>query len=110
MTQPKTRKPRRTYTDEFKNQLVQLYLNGKRKSDIVREYDISPYLLLISMVLVLFGEKVSTPDGQIKQSSSIGSFKEKDNRSEEENELIQFRKKIKQLEVENDILYPKGAR
>lgn len=42
MTQPKTRKPRRTYTDEFKNQLVQLYLNGKRKCDIVREYDISP--------------------------------------------------------------------
>ena len=41
MTQTKTRRPRRTYTDEFKNQLVQLYLNGKRKCDIVREYDIS---------------------------------------------------------------------
>ena len=38
MTQTKTRRPRRTYTDEFKNQLVQLYLNGKRKCDIVREY------------------------------------------------------------------------
>ena len=25
MTQTKTRRPRRTYTDEFKNQLVQLY-------------------------------------------------------------------------------------
>ena len=72
MTQTKTRRPRRTYTDEFKNQLVQLYLNGKRKCDIVREYDISSSLL----------------DKWIKQSTSTGSFKEKDNRSEEEQELI----------------------
>ena len=64
MTQTKTRRPRRTYTDEFKNQLVQLYLNGKRKCDIVREYDISSSLL----------------DKWIKQSTSTGSFKEKDNR------------------------------
>ena len=84
MTQTKTRRPRRTYTDEFKNQLVQLYLNGKRKCDIVREYDISSSLL----------------DKWIKQST----FKEKDNRSEEEQELIQLRKKVKQLEMENDIL------
>lgn len=71
---------------------------------------ISHPLFLISRVPILFVEKVSTLDGQIKQSSSTGSFKEKDNRSEEENELIQLRKKIKQLEMENDILYPKGAR
>ena len=88
MTQTKTRRPRRTYTDEFKNQLVQLYLNGKRKCDIVREYDISSSLL----------------DKWIKQSTSTGSFKEKDNRSEEGQELIQLRKKFKQLEMENDIL------
>ena len=88
MTQTKIRRPRRTYTDEFKNQLVQLYLNGKRKCDIVREYDISSSLL----------------DKWIKQATSTGSFKEKDNRSEEEQELIQLRKKVKQLEMENDIL------
>lgn len=88
MTQTKTRRPRRTYSDEFKNQLVQLYLNGKRKCDIVREYDISSSLL----------------DKWIKQATSTGSFKEKDNRSEEEQELIQLRKKVKQLEMENDIL------
>ena len=83
MTQTKTRRPRRTYTDEFKNQLVQLYLNGKRKCDIVREYDLSSSLL----------------DKWIKQATSTGSFKEKDNRSEEEQELIQLRKKVKQLEM-----------
>ena len=94
MTQTKTRRPRRTYTDEFKTQLVQLYFNGKRKCDIVREYDLSPSVL----------------DKWIKQSTSTGSFKEKDNRTDEENELIQLRKKIKQLEMENDILYPQGVR
>ena len=83
MTQTKTRRPRRTYTDEFKNQLVQLYLNGKRKCDIVREYEVSSSLL----------------DKWIKQSNSTGSFKEKDKRTEEELELIKLRKQVKQLEM-----------
>ena len=61
-----TKRPRRTYTDEFKNQFVQLYLNGKRKCDIIREYEIAASLL----------------DKWIKQSQTTGSFKEKDNRSE----------------------------
>ncbi len=72
---------------------------------ILFENMISHPLFLISRGPILFGEKVSTLDGQIKQSSSTGSFKEKDNRSEEENELIQLRK----LEMENDILYLQGA-
>ena len=88
MTQTQTRRPRRTYTDEFKNQLVQLYLNGKRKCDIIREYEVSSSLL----------------DKWIKQSNSTGSFKENDNRTEEELELIKLRKQVKQLEMENDIL------
>ena len=36
-----TRRPRCTYTGEFKDQLVQLYINGKRKCDIIRKYDIA---------------------------------------------------------------------
>ena len=83
-----TKRPRRTYTDEFKNQLVQLYLNGKRKCDMIREYEIAASLL----------------DKWIKQSQTTGSFKEKDNRSDLEKELIELRKKNKQLEMENDIL------
>ena len=39
------KRPRRSYTGEFKEQLVQLYLNGKRKCDIIREYDIVSSLL-----------------------------------------------------------------
>lgn len=82
------RRQRRTYTEKFKEQLVQLYLNGKRKCDIIREYDIASSLL----------------DKWIKQSQTTGSFKEKDNRSDLENELIELRKRNKQLEMENDIL------
>jgi transposase len=88
MTESKQRRPRRTYNDEFKNQLVKLYLNGKRKCDIVKEYDISSSLL----------------DKWINQSETTGSFKEKDNRTLEEQELIALRKQNKQLLMENDIL------
>ena len=82
----KRRKPR-SYTDEFKQQLVQLYHNGKRKCDICREYDIATSLL----------------DKWLKQSAANGSFHEKNNRSAEEQELIELRKRNRQLEIENDI-------
>lgn len=36
----KSYNPRRKFTDEFKEQIVQLYLNGKSKSDIRKEYDL----------------------------------------------------------------------
>ncbi|KXG74501.1 hypothetical protein AN619_23220 [Thermotalea metallivorans] len=83
-----TKRERRTFTDEFKNQMVQLYLNGKRKSDIIREYDLT----------------ASALDKWINQSQSTGSFREKDNRTPEENELIRLRKENQQLKMENDIL------
>jgi len=88
MPESKNKKPRRTFTAELKSQIVQLYQNDKRKCDIINEYDISPSLL----------------DKWIKQEESTGSFKEKDNRTPEELELIELRKRNKQLEMENDIL------
>ena len=36
---------RRTFTPEFKLQLVKLYENGKSRADICREYEITPYAL-----------------------------------------------------------------
>lgn len=88
MTESKQKRPRQTYTDEFKNQLVQLYNNGKRKCDILKEYDISASLL----------------DKWIKQAEETGSFKDRDNRSPEEQEPIDLRKLNKQLLMEVDIL------
>ncbi|BCJ85018.1 transposase [Effusibacillus dendaii] len=83
-----TRSERRTFTDEFKKQMVQLYENGKPRKDIIREYQLTP----------------SAFDKWIKQSRSSGSFKEKDNRSPLEIEVAKLRKENKQLLMENDIL------
>ena len=82
------KRERRSFTDEFKQQMVQLYENGKPRADILREYDLS----------------ASTFDRWVKQSRTTGSFKEKDNRTEEEKELIALRKEIQRLKMENDIL------
>jgi len=86
-------KARRTFTPELKKQIVQLYHSGKRKCDILREYDIASSLL----------------DRWIQQGETTGSFKEKDNRTEEHKELIELRKRNKQLEMENDILRQRWA-
>lgn len=67
---------RRTFTSEFKKQMVELYENGKPRAEIVEEY----------------GLTASSLDRWIKQSQTSGSFSEKDNRSAEENELIALRK------------------
>lgn len=79
---------RRTFTPEFKLQLVKLYENGKSRADISREYDITPSAL----------------DRWIKNHQETGSFAAKDNRSEEENELSRLRKENQRLMMENDIL------
>ncbi len=83
-----TRRKRRTFTAEFKKQVVLLYENEEPRQEIIKEYDLSP----------------STFDRWVKQYANSGSFKEKDNRSPEENELIKLRKEVQQLQMENDIL------
>ncbi len=83
-----TKQARRTFTSEFKQQMVQLYENGKTRAALVAEYDLTPSAL----------------DRWIKQARTTGSFKEKENRSPEENELIALRKELQHLRMENDIL------
>lgn len=82
------KRARRTFTDEFKEQVIQLYLSGKSKSEIIREYDLN----------------FSTLNRWINQQQGSGSFKSKDNLSETEKELQELRKRNKRLEMENDIL------
>lgn len=79
---------RRTFTPEFKLQLVKLYENGKSRADIAREYDLTPSAL----------------DRWIKNHQETGSFAAKDNRSEEETEIALLRKENQRLLMENDIL------
>ena len=79
---------RRTFTPEFKLQMVRLFQNGKSKSEIVREYDLTPSAL----------------DKCMKNHQSTGSFNHIDNLSDEERELRKLRKENQQLTMENDIL------
>jgi transposase len=82
-----TKRVRRTFTEEFKQQIVQLYENGKPKKEIIREYDLTP----------------SSFDKWVSQVQKSGSFKEKENLTNEQKELIELRKRNKQREMENDI-------
>ena len=79
---------RRTFTPEFKLQMVRLFENGKSKSEIVREYDLT----------------ASALDKWVKNHQNTGSFNHIDNLSEEERELRRLRKDIQQLKMENEIL------
>lgn len=83
-----SRRQRRTYSKEFKQQVVDLYLAGKPRAEIIRDYELT----------------TSAFDKWVKQAQTTGSFQEKDNLPPEQVELIALRKKNKQLEIENDIL------
>lgn len=83
-----TRRERRTFTKEFKEQMVQLHGAGKPRSELIKEYGLTP----------------SAFDNWIRRYSASGSFEEKDNRTPEEEELIQLRKMNQKLMMENDIL------
>jgi len=83
-----TRRKRRTFTDKFKKQVVLLYKNGKPRQEIIKEYDLGP----------------STFDRWVREYNNSGSFRAKDNRTPEEEELVKLRKENQQLKMENDIL------
>jgi transposase len=83
-----TKRERRTFTTEFKKQMVELHQNGKSKKALIEEYDLTP----------------SSLDRWIHQDEKSISFKKKDNRSLEQQELLKLRKELKQLQMENDML------
>lgn len=76
------------YEEEFKKQIVSLFNNGKALADINREYGVAK----------------STVKTWIERYNKTESFDIDNNRSEEEKELIALRKRLKELEMENDIL------
>ena len=78
----------RNYTEEFKLQIVSLIKSGKSSSMIAKEYGIAK----------------SSVTKWVRDFNKSGSFKAKDNRTPEENELIALRKRVKELEMEADIL------
>ena len=78
----------KNYTEEFKKQIVMLSKSGRSANSIAKEYGISK----------------SSVTKWVRDFNNSGSFKAKDNRTPEENELIELRKRVKELEMEADIL------
>ena len=86
--QQMTKRKRRTFSKEFKEQMVQLHASGKPRHEIIKEYDLT----------------ASSFDKWVRQHQGSGSFQEKDNRTPEQEELIRLRKENQKLTMENDIL------
>jgi putative transposase len=82
------KRAKRKFTDQFKQQMVQLHNNGKPRAEIIREYDLTP----------------SSLDNWIRRINATGSAKECDNRTPESTELLKLRKENQKLKMENDIL------
>ena len=63
-------------------------LSKSMRSEIIKEYDLTP----------------SSFDKWVKQARTTGSFKTVDNLTDEQRELIELRKRNKELEMQLDIL------
>lgn len=79
---------RKIYTEEFKKQIVALHGSGRSISELQVNYGVSRTAI----------------NNWIKYYRNTGSFKAKDNRTPEENKLIELEKENKRLRMENDLL------
>ena len=80
---------RKRYDEDFKKQLVKIYNQGNHSyRSLAEEYGVS-------------GPTIRT---WVIRYNESNSFNIDDNRTEEEKDLIELRKRVKQLEMENDIL------
>lgn len=79
---------RRTFTDDFKQHIVDLYQTGYSRQEIIDKYDLAP----------------SAFDRWIKQHRDSGQFKEIELMSDIERENLELRKQNERLRMENDIL------
>ena len=87
---PYMRDPRhpRHFTDEFKRQIVDLYNAGKPKREIMDEYDLGK----------------STVERWIKSINATGSPHAADNRTPEQNRILELERENRRLRMEVDVL------
>lgn len=78
----------RKFSEEFKRQIVQLYDNGKSAADIHREYDICK----------------STLQRWVKGIHESGSTRAKDNRTPEQERILELERENKQPGMEVEVL------
>ncbi|CRV24052.1 transposase [Streptococcus equi subsp. equi] len=83
-----SRKIHRDFADDFKQQIVDLHKAGMKRSELIKEYELTS----------------STFDKWVRQAKTTGSFKTIDNLTDEQRELMELRKRNKELEMQLDIL------
>lgn len=76
------------FSEEFKRQIVQLYDNGKPACEIKAEYDIGS----------------STLHRRVRAIHENGSTRAADNRTPEQQRILELEKENKQLRMEVDVL------
>lgn len=84
----KNRKKRRSFSREFKKQVVDLYHSGKARKDIIETFDLTP----------------SAFDKWVKEYTESQSKEGSDELSPEKKELLYLREENAKLQRENDIL------
>jgi transposase len=80
---------KKRFDEDFKKQLVKIYNQGNHSYRSLSEE---------------YGVSAPTIRTWVIRYNDSKSFNIDDNRTEEEKELIELRKRLKQLEMENDIL------
>lgn len=78
----------RKFSEEFKRQVVQLYDNGKPTSEILEEYDLGS----------------STFHRWVRAIHESGSTRTADNRTPEQQRILELEKENKRLRMEVDVL------
>lgn len=86
-TMPDPKHPRH-FSEDFKRQIVELYNNGKPTREIMDEYDLGS----------------STLHRWIRGINDSGSTRAADNRTPEENRLLELERENKRLRMEVDVL------
>lgn len=79
---------KKQYDEQFKKHLVSLYDSGQKLKDIAKSYNLHP----------------TTVSNWVKFYKKSGSFKIKDNLSEEQKTIIELEKQLKDQQMEIDIL------
>lgn len=81
-------KEKKHYDEDFKLHIVELYNAGQRQAELARTYNLHP----------------TSISNWVKFQKNSGSFKAKDNLTEEQKEIREIKIQLKEKQMEIDIL------
>ncbi|WP_342256343.1 ATP-binding cassette domain-containing protein [Spiroplasma endosymbiont of Poecilobothrus nobilitatus] len=85
---------------EFKNSVLMKQIGAANIKPVFFVFSV----MIVGMIFIVLSFLWTTIYSWVKNYNNSGSFKSKDNRTLEENEIITLRKELKDLKMENDIL------